>query len=94
VRAYEEADHEAVITEVTSHGAAIPEELKRRIFDPISQGEIAGPRHGLGLGLYIVQQIALSHGGVCDLTSDDKATTFSIRWPRAPGEERRKAANG
>ncbi|HTL31718.1 MAG TPA: HAMP domain-containing sensor histidine kinase, partial [Kofleriaceae bacterium] len=57
VRAYEEDNHEAIVTEVTSHGAAIPDDLKRRIFDPFSQGEIAGPRHGLGLWLYIVQQI-------------------------------------
>jgi signal transduction histidine kinase len=92
VRAYEEEGHEAIVTEVTSHGAAIPEDLKRRIFDPFSQGDIAGPRQGLGLGLYIVQQIALAHGGTCDLASDETATTFSIRWPRAPGEERRKVA--
>jgi signal transduction histidine kinase len=94
VRAHEEPSHEAVITEVTSHGKAIPDELVRRIFDPFSQGDIAGPRHGLGLGLYIVQQIALAHGGTCDLASDAKATTFSIRWPRAPGEARRKSATG
>jgi signal transduction histidine kinase len=94
VRAYEVPDHEAVMTEVTSHGAAIPDELRRRIFDPFSHGDIAGPRHGLGLGLYIVQQIALAHGGTCDLTSDAQATTFSIRWPRAPGEARRKSASG
>jgi len=94
IRAYEESDHQAVITEVTSHGKAIPDELRRRIFDPFSQGEIAEPRHGLGLGLFIVQQIALAHGASCDVVSDDQATTFSIRWPRVPGTERREAATG
>jgi signal transduction histidine kinase len=92
VRAYEEEGKEAVITEIISHGAAIPEDLRRRIFDPFQQGDVTAPRQGLGLGLYIVQQIVLSHGGTCDVTSDEKATTFSIRWPRAPGEARRKAA--
>ncbi|HSD88841.1 MAG TPA: HAMP domain-containing sensor histidine kinase [Kofleriaceae bacterium] len=94
IRAYEEDEHQAVITEVTSHGHAIPGELRKRIFDPFSQGDIAGPRHGLGLGLFIVQQIALAHGGTCDVVSDEKATTFAIRWPRVPGAERRNAAIG
>jgi signal transduction histidine kinase len=94
VHAREEENHEAIVTDVTSHGAAIPEDLRRRIFDPFLQGDTPGPRQGLGLGLYIVQQIALAHGGTCDVASDDKATTFSIRWPRAPGEARRKTAMG
>lgn len=80
-----------IVTDVTSHGARIPDELKRRIFDPFAQGTSAGTRQGLGLGLYIVQQIVLAHGGTCGITSDDQATTFSIRWPRA---ERRKSATG
>ena len=94
VLAYEEPSHEAVITEVTSHGKAIPDDLRRRIFDPFMLGDVTDPRQGLGLGLYIVQQIALAHGGTCDIASDDQATTFSIRWPRAPGEARRKTAAG
>ncbi|HUS33218.1 MAG TPA: ATP-binding protein [Kofleriaceae bacterium] len=93
VRAYEEENHEAVVTEVTSHGAAIPENMRRRIFDPFAQGDTER-KQGLGLGLYIVQQIALAHGGTCDVASDETATTFSIRWPRAPGAERRKTAAG
>lgn len=94
VRAYETDDRHAIITEVTSHGEMIPAELRERLFDPFSHGDIAGPRRGLGLGLFIVQQIAIAHGGLCDVTSTEDATTFSIRWPRTPGEERRLAANG
>ena len=90
----EEADHRALVTDVISHGKRISDELQRRIFDPFSQGDVTDPRHGLGLGLYIVQQIALAHGGTCSVSSDDAATTFSIRWPRVPGAERREAANG
>jgi signal transduction histidine kinase len=92
VRAYETEDHHAVITEVTSHGEVIPDDLRGRLFDPFAQGDIAGPRRGLGLGLFIVQQIALAHGGICDVSSDESGTTFSIRWPRVPGHERREAA--
>jgi signal transduction histidine kinase len=94
IRAYEVEDRSAVITEVTSHGAVIPAELQRRIFDPFAAGDPTSPRHGLGLGLYIVQQIALAHGGSCAVVSDDSGTTFTIRWPRTPGAERRVAATG
>jgi signal transduction histidine kinase len=92
VRVYETEDRHAVVTEVTSHGDVIPDDLLGRLFDPFAQGDIAGPRRGLGLGLFIVQQIAIAHGGLCDVRSDKKGTTFSIRWPRMPGHERREAA--
>ncbi|HTL33293.1 MAG TPA: HAMP domain-containing sensor histidine kinase [Kofleriaceae bacterium] len=94
VRAFETEDHHAVITEVTSHGEVIPEPLRERLFDPFAQGEIAGPRRGLGLGLFIVQQIAIAHGALCEVTSNEQGTTFRIRWPRVPGHERRMAATG
>lgn len=94
VRAFETDDGRAVVTEVTSHGAPIAEEVRRHLFDPFAQHDGAAPRRGLGLGLYIVQQIALAHGGGCEVRSDDAGTTFSIRWPRSPGAERRKAASG
>jgi signal transduction histidine kinase len=93
IRAYEEADGRAIFTEVTSHGAPIPEDVQRQLFDPFAHFDGAAPRHGLGLGLYIVQQIALAHGGVCGVHSDEAGTTFSIRWPRSHGAHRRKAAN-
>jgi len=94
VRAYETEDHHAIVTEVTSHGDVIPDELRHRLFDPFAQADSAAPRQGLGLGLFIVQQIALAHGGLCDVQSDANGTTFSIRWPRVPGHERRVAALG
>jgi signal transduction histidine kinase len=94
VRAYETESRHAVMTEVTSHGPVIPDAIRDTIFDPFVQGEIAGPRRGLGLGLYIVNQIALAHGAQCDVSSDESATTFTICWPRVPGEERRNAAAG
>ena len=93
IRAYESADRQSIITEVTSHGDLIPDELRARLFDPFAQGDLAGPRRGLGLGLFIVQQIAIAHGAHCDVTSDETGPTFSVRWPRSPGQERRVAAS-
>ncbi len=94
IRAFEAPDGRAVVTEVTSHGEPIPEDVRRRLFDPFVSFDGAAPRKGLGLGLYIVHQIALAHGGTCDVRSEATGNTFIIRWPRTPGAERRKAANG
>ena len=94
VTAFESEDRTQVITTVTSHGVAIPQDVQRRIFDPFARGDDPLSRRGLGLGLYIAQQIALAHGATIDLTTDEHATTFTIVWPRDPQEERLTAANG
>jgi signal transduction histidine kinase len=40
---------------------------------------------GLGLGLYIVRQLVLAHGGAIDVTSTDaEGTTFRVTLPRRP----------
>ena len=77
-------DHAAVITVVRNHGPVIPAELVGRMFDPFRHGaaSAARPRTSLGLGLYIVQQIAIAHGALCRVQSDAEATTFEIVWPR------------
>jgi len=41
-----------------------------------------------GLGLYIVDQIARSHGAGLDMTSSHEETVITIRWPtRRPGDQ-------
>jgi signal transduction histidine kinase len=86
VRAYETADRRAVITSVTSHGPEIPPSVLAHLFEPFAHGD--EPRHGLGLGLYIVEQIALAHGGRAEVSSSPRATTFTIRWPRTNQQHR------
>jgi signal transduction histidine kinase len=83
-------DDNAVITSVTNRGRAIPPETLAHLFDPFRRGREDGDRSpsSLGLGLYIVQQIAAAHGGVCTVSSDDRQTSFEICWPRAPIEAR------
>ncbi len=79
-----EADHRrALVTEVTSHGPVIPANVIAQIFDPFSGGDPNAPRPGLGLGLYIVNQIAIAHAARCTVDSSDAGTTFTVRWPRA-----------
>jgi PAS domain S-box-containing protein len=68
------------------NGGAIPEALQPTLFDPFRRA--AGSRtmeqsKGLGLGLYIVQQVVLAHGGTIDLQSTpSEGTRFLITLPR------------
>lgn len=73
---------------VRNAGPAIPADVRERLFEPYWRGrgaEISHPR-GLGMGLYIVREIARAHGGSVELRSDDRdGTTFTVRLPaRAP----------
>ena len=73
------------VVELLVHNAGhIPRELVSRIFEPFQQGERGRARQeGLGLGLYIVRQIALAHGGdVTVESSESHGTTFRVTLPR------------
>ena len=53
------------------------------MFDPFHNGDQrAGRSEGLGLGLYIVQQIVSAHSGSVELQSQNGRTTFRVRLPR------------
>jgi len=79
---------------VHNEGQPIPRELQPIIFDPFrrttARGDLA---RGLGLGLFISQQIVLAHGGTIDLTSSvEMGTTFTVRLPRALTQDAPSAA--
>ncbi|HEY4372484.1 MAG TPA: hybrid sensor histidine kinase/response regulator [Burkholderiales bacterium] len=62
---------------------AIPHDLLPHIFDPFRRGSReAGPADGLGLGLYIVQQIVAAHRGNIEVHSEADRTVFEVRLPR------------
>ncbi len=66
------------------NGGHISEDLIPRLFQPFQSGVGRRTRaEGLGLGLYIVQQIAIAHGGDVQVSSTPAdGTTFRIRLPR------------
>jgi signal transduction histidine kinase/DNA-binding response OmpR family regulator len=72
------------ITLAISNAGAIPPDLVPVVFEPFRGGQHRRDRmSGLGLGLYIAQQIALVHGGTIELmTADPQRTTFTVTLPR------------
>ena len=73
--------------EVANQGEAIPPAVLPFIFDAFRQGRVAHPSRagGLGLGLFIAQEIARSHGGSITVASSaSEGTTFRVRLPRGP----------
>jgi len=68
---------------VVSNGGAIPPELLPHLFNPFRGGERRPGEHkGLGLGLFIAQQIVLTHGGCIEAGSREGITRFRVELPR------------
>jgi PAS domain S-box-containing protein len=82
VRVSIDGDADGLLLTVWNAGAPIPPELIPALFEPFRRGAASRGR-GLGLGLYIVQQIVTAHGGAIDVSSTaESGTTFAVRVPR------------
>lgn len=67
---------------VENDGAPIAAETLATLFDPFRRGRTAAVRdRGLGLGLYIVDQIVKAHGGTVTVRSDVGSTAFVVNLP-------------
>lgn len=90
-------DEDLAVT-VHNRGLPIPHEMQPRIFDPLVRASLGHdgahhPRSGLGLGLFICDQIVRAHGGRMELSSTEQdGTTFTMVLPRRP--PRSPAARG
>jgi signal transduction histidine kinase len=75
-----------ICLEVTNSGPTIDASVLSQLFDPLQRGAAQGDnddaRGGLGLGLFIVREIAQAHGGEVEVRSDGGETTFAVRLPR------------
>lgn len=74
---------EIVVFAVANQGG-IPPEVLPHVFDPFRRGRrAAAGSEGLGLGLYITQQIVQAHQGRVEVQADDSArTVFRVTVPR------------
>jgi sigma-B regulation protein RsbU (phosphoserine phosphatase) len=76
-------ESEKAIVSVHNHGAAIPPSLMPELFEPMTRGaETGSNRRSVGLGLYIVKEIAKAHGGqVSASSSEEDGTVFTVCFP-------------
>lgn len=77
-----ESDGTRFRVSVHNHGQPIPQEVLPALFQPMVRGAGSGASKGVGLGLYIVREIARAHGGRVDVRSGEaEGTTFSLELP-------------
>ncbi|KHJ55213.1 histidine kinase [Aureimonas altamirensis] len=66
---------------VSNGGDAIPPDLQAKLFQPFFRGNERRSQNGLGLGLFIANEIAKAHGGRMEVTSSDDETRFTFTMP-------------
>ena len=69
-----------LVVRVRDDGEGIPEEIRRRVFEPFFSTK--GAQRSTGLGLWVCQEIIRSHGGQIQVNSKvGKGTTFLVGLP-------------
>nr|WP_306673728.1 sensor histidine kinase [Tahibacter caeni] len=75
-------DQDSVVLSVHNRGPVIPEAERAGLFSPAARGSTAKSGPHLGLGLFIVREIARGHGGDVSVSSDaEHGTVFSVVLP-------------
>ncbi len=82
-------DDDAIVLKISNAGNPIPPDSLLAIFEPLVRAPNASTdayersRTSLGLGLFIVREIVLAHGGTIAAASSAAAgTVFTVRLPR------------
>jgi PAS domain S-box-containing protein len=75
---------QAVEVRVSDRGIGVDANTKERIFEAFGRGANAEHYQGIGLGLYISQQIVARHGGRIDVAArpDGAGSIFTVTLPR------------
>ena len=76
---------------VANAGPPIPPKTRASLFQPFFRGRRREIPQGLGLGLYIVSEIARLHGGRMEVRSDEAETRFTFLMPLPATPDRPEA---
>ncbi len=85
IEVYLEGDAKRALVSVTDHGIGIPDDLKDKVFDMLTEAKRNGTagEKAHGLGMAISKQIMEAHGGKIWLESvEGKGTTFYLEFSR------------
>jgi signal transduction histidine kinase len=87
-----DGEADAIVLKVSNSGDPIPSDKLQAIFEPLVQAPNASSdvhersKTSLGLGLFIVREIVIAHGGTISVESSVAAgTVFTIHLPRVHG---------
>jgi two-component system, cell cycle sensor histidine kinase and response regulator CckA len=80
IRTWHDAEHEAVVLQVSDDGPGISPDVKSKIFDPFFTTKETGK--GTGLGLTVAYAIVQEHGGSIRVdSSPDGGASFTVELP-------------
>lgn len=80
----EEREEDRVFS-IRDNGIGVPNVDQEKLFRRFHRGENTGGISGTGLGLHIVREVVLGHGGSVDVVSEQGVgTTFFLTIPKVP----------
>ena len=84
IRVRAHAMDDGVRLSVVNHGGPIPDEVMAHLFTPFKPESLGQSRNrsGLGLGLYIADQVVRDHGGTLEVECRDGLVAFTVTLPR------------
>ena len=85
VEIYLDVDETHVKVRVDNKGTSIPASTVETMFEPLQRGRARSNSDdsvSLGLGLFVVREVAKAHGGDVEVTSTDTRTTFVLNLLR------------
>jgi two-component system CheB/CheR fusion protein len=78
IEVYAATPDERLIIAVRDYGIGVPEEKRAHLFEEFYQAHNDEHRAGIGIGLYICQQIATAHGGNIHAEFPDSGGSYFV----------------
>lgn len=75
-------DSSSISLKIQNSGARIQESEMPNIFDPFTRGKNSQTTKGSGLGLTMIQRVAILHKGKIEYTFEDNLNTFKLTFPK------------